>query len=603
MKKILIPLLVLVMLCVSLAAPAEEETVSLELNGAKLPVYTADDPYLNGLVSEGGTLPVIVLSVKKALQLPVAVMPKTVKNRKVELSVDNEEVVRVKGNYITGLKTGETVLTIASAQDPSVTLQYRIVVIQPLTRIALAAPAKNVAIGGTIALSASFLPDEATRKQVTWSSADERIATVDENGVVTGVKRGTARITATAADGSNIRAGISLQVTQSAEEITLDKPELTVDVGRTAVLKATVLPKDTNNKKVVWSSSDESVARVNAQGRITGVAVGNCEIVCTSAEIGTVQAKATVHVQQPVKKVTFGNAPAVYNGETAQLSWTVEPADATNPKLTFKSSNENILTVDENGVVTGVQGGEAIVTAVTTDGSNRQAKVKVKVMQHLTGVHMLRRTAYIDLGQVSTTGAVLEPEKAKNVNPNMTWESGDTSVATVKPNAKSPNRVEITGVSRGETYVTGTTEDGGYQASILVKVGDWENTLKWKEGKFDARGNLEFVITNAGELNITKLTIEIEFYGFDGKPVKGLNTRDGSNIVKAVYSGRLDPGKTTVRDAWKMVDFNKELANTEGFAAIVVRISEFEIDRDWIKLVRKNNRQMKIKYDPHKVLK
>ena len=602
MKKILIPLLVLVMLCVSLAALAEEESISLELNTAKLPVYAADDPYLNGLTAGGDGLPVIVLSVKKSLQLQVSVQPKTVKNKKVTLAVDNEEVVRVKGNTVSGLKTGETVLTIASVQDPSATVQYRIVVVQPVTRITLTAPAKNVAIGGTLALTPAVTPDDATKKEIIWSSATEQLATVDENGVVTGLKRGTARIVATAADGSKIRTNISIQVTQSPEEITLDKPELTVDVGRTAMLKATVLPKDTNNKKVVWTSSDENVAVVNAQGRVTGVAVGTCEIICTSDEVGTVQTKATVHVQQPVKKVTFGQAPAVYNDETAQLTWTIEPADATNPALTFKSSNENVLKVDENGVVTGVLGGEATVTATTTDGSNRQAKIKVKVMQHLTGVHMLRKTAYVDLGQTSTAGAVLEPEKAKNVNPNMTWTSGDTAIATVKPNAKSPNRVEITGVSRGDTYVTGTTEDGGFQTSILVKIGDWENSLKWKEGNFGGRGQFNFVITNVGSLNITSITLEIEIYDFDGNPLKGMNTRNGSHIVKAVYSGRMAPGATTVRDSWKLIDYNRDLANTEGFAAIVVRISEFEIDHDWVKLVRKNNGKMRVRYDPHHVL-
>lgn len=602
MKKILIPLLVLAMLCVSLAALAEEETVSLGLNTAKLPVYAADDPYLSGLTAGGDGLPVIVLSVKKSLQLQVTVTPKTVKNKKVTLAADNEEVVRVKGNNITGLKPGEAVVTIASVQDPSVTLQYRVVVIQPVTRIALAAPAKNVAIGGTMAMTATVFPEEATRKQVTWSSATEAIATVDENGVVTGLKRGTARIVAVAADGSNIRTNISIQVTQSAEEITLDKPELTVDVGRSAVLKATVLPKDTNNKKVVWSSSDESVAKVNGQGRITGVAVGDCEIICTSEEIGIVQAKAAVHVQQPVKKINLGAAPAVYNGETAQLTWTVEPADATNPALAFKSSNENILTVDENGVVTGVMGGEAFVTAVSTDGSNRQAKIKVKVMQHITGVHMLRRVAYIDLGQTARAGAVLEPEKAKNINPNMTWESADPSVATVKTNAKAPNKVEITGVGYGETVVTGTTEDGGFQASIPVKIGDWDSTLKWKEADFDGRGRLQFVITNVGELNVTSITIEIQLFDFDGQPLQGINTRTGSNVVKAVYYGRMEPGMTTISGDWKLYDFNYDLANTEGYAAIITRIAEFEIDHDWIKVVQKNNRQMRVRYDPHRVL-
>ena len=340
---------------------------------------------------------------------------------------------------------------------------------------------------------------------------------------------------------------------------------------------------------------------MDKQGRIKAVALGDCEITCASEEIGTVQAKAVVHVQQPVKKVTFSPAPAVYNDETAQLTWTIEPENASNPKLTFVSSNEKILTVDENGVVTGVSGGEATVTATTTDGSRRQAKIKVKVMQHLTGVHMLRKTAYIDYGQTSSAGAILEPERAKNVNPNMTWESANPSVASVAQNKKAPNKVDITGVAYGDTEVYGTTEDGGFRTSIKVKVGDWENSLKWVEGKFDARCNLCFAVKNVSELNITSITLVMECFDFDGNP-EPVNKRNGSNTVKVVYNKPLGPGRTTPEDGWKPVDYDRDLVIAEGIGAIRARIAEFVIEGDWVKTVRSGNRQMKITYNPHGVL-
>ena len=604
MKKILIPLLVLALLCMGMAALAEgDEAITLEMSTAKLPLYAADDSYPAelGLAAQEGenALPVLVLPLKKSLQLQVTVMPKTVKNRKITLTVENEEIASIRGNAVTGQKAGETVLTIASQEDPSVILQYRVLVYRPVTRIAVTASEKNVAVGQSISLTPSFLPEDATLKTVTWFSANEQVATVDEDGNVTGVKKGSARITAVAKDGSNIRANISVTVTRNAEEITLDREETTVDVGRTAVLKATVLPKDTDNKKVVWSSSDESIATVNAQGRITGIAVGDCEIICTSETNGEVRSKAVVHVQQPVKSITFGTAPAVYNGETARLTWTVEPSDATNQAVKLISGNEKILTVSDDGTMTGITAGETYVKAVSTDGSNRQARIKVRVLQHVTGVHMKRKVAYIDPGQTSTAGAVLEPEKA--TNHNMTWESLDPSVATVQPEQKQPNRVRITGVSRGETIVTGTTEDGGFRTSILVKVGDWEKSLKWTEAGIDGKGNLYFKVKNDSDLNISTATIEIEIHDFDGKPLKGMNTKDGSNIVKAVYSRKLDPGATTKEDQWKLINYNKDLANQNGFAAVVVRITEFQIDSDWVKVIRKNHQPEK-KYDPHKIL-
>ena len=602
MKKVLVFLLALALLWVSASALAEGETVTLELNTSKLQVYAADDPYLSGLTAAGDGLPVLVLPVKKSQQLQVNVQPRTVKNKKVDLTVDNEAVVQVKGNSVTAAAPGEAVLTIASQADPSVTLQYRIVAIQPVTRINVTAPEKAVAVGGTMQLTATILPENATRQGVTWESSNTDIATVDENGVVTGVKRGGARITAMAADGSKIRANINVQVNQTATDIQLDKAEITVDAGRTGTLKATVLPKDTSNKKVVWSSSDESIATVNGQGRITGVALGECEIICASAEVGDVQAKATVHVQQPVKKVTFNEAPFVYNGESGQLTWNIEPADATNPALKFTSNNTKVLTVDDNGVVTGVAGGTATVKAVTTDGSNRQAQVKVNVGQHVTGVHMRRRVAYVDPGQTSTAGAILEPEKAKNVNNNVTWESDNPAVASVAQNPKEKRKVDITGNSYGDATVTVTTEDGGFQDTILVKVGDWENSLKWIECELSGRGKPLFSVQNISELNITGITLEMECFDMSGQPLN-VNTKTGKNTVDVKYNKPVAPGRSTPEDGWKLIDYDDGLANNEGIGAIKVRIREFQIDNDWVKVVRKNNRQMRKTYDPHNVLR
>ena len=226
----------------------------------------------------------------------------------------------------------------------------------------------------------------------------------------------------------------------------------------------------------------------------------------------------------------------------------------------------------------------------------------MSVWQHLTGVHIMRKVAYIDKGETASAGAVLEPEKIRNVNTNMTWESEDTSIATVVPDKYQSNRFRITGVSNGETTITGTTEDGGFQDSILVKIGNWTNSLKWVEGKFDARGNLRFKIKNVSSLNITGITLEMECFGFDGKPQK-VNTKNGSNIVKVVYKKALKPGQTTPDDEWKPVNYDKAGVNMNGLAAIRVRISEFQIDHDWVKMVRKGNRRMKVTYDPHKVLK
>ena len=595
MKRILLILLALGVLCMGTCALAEQ-TISLEVvNLAKLPVYSADDPYIQLLrgmeAAPDDGLSFLILPVKKNLQINTRILPQSVRNRKVTLEVDNADIVRVKGNSLTGLAAGETVLTLTSQADESVKLQYRLLVIQQVSRISLTAGAKSVAVGETLELAAAFQPENATLRQVTWTSGDERIATVDETGRVTGIKRGNVRIIATAVDGSNVRSNISVQVTQPAGEISLDKTEITVDAGRNTMIRATVLPKDANDRNVVWSTTDPAIATVNGQGRITGVALGTCEVVCTSKSNGNVQARATVHVQQPVKSVTFDTAPMVYAGEALQLAWHVEPDNASNKALTFSTSNRNILTVSPEGIVTGIKAGEAYVNAVTTDGTNRRARVRVKVGQHVQGVHMLRSTAYIDLNESSTTAAVLEPKDA--TNKNMTWRSADTSVCVVEPVRNQGNRVKITGVTNGETVVYGTTEDGGYETSIRVKVGDFSHAAKITNALIDGRGKLEILVKNvSADLPLTRITLEIEAYDFDNKPV-AINTKDGSNIVRAVYSKRLNPGKTTPASEWKYKDLNED----EAFQHMTVRVVEYQIDGDWVKTIRKN-RQPKFSYRP-----
>ena len=590
MKKILLPLLALVLICLSVTALAEGgDEITLELAAAKLPLYEAGDPALEGLTEEAA-LRVLVLPVKRSFQLSVKVLPATVKNKKITLSVDNEEAVRVKGNSVTGVAPGEALLTIASVQDPNATLQIRIVVVQLVTRLTLTPSEKTVPVGGTITLTPTYIPENATTQKVAWDAGNGAILTVDENGVVTGVKRGTGRVTATATDGSKIRATLSIRVTQSAEEITLNNTELTVDVKKSAVLKATVLPKDTDNKKVIWTSSDESVATVNRDGRVTGVALGDCEITCTSQDSGDVQAKATVHVQQPVTKIVFGPEMIVYKDEPAQLSVTVEPENASNPVLKFTSSNQKILSVSEDGTVTGLAAGEAFVNAVTTDGSNRKARLKVRVMQHLTSVHMLRKTAYIDTGASNDAGAILEP--AKFVNNHMTWESADPSVATVMPLAKTPNRVRITGKGRGETTVTGTTEDGGLQTSIVVKVGDFEKSLKLVDAWLGDKYIVNAQVKNVSDLTITSIKLECRVWDDSGNPLN-CNTKDGGNMFTAIYNKPLNPGQTTRSNDWKLINYQYPVGPTDPDRC-EVRLVEFTIENDWVKLIRKNKQQSKI---------
>ena len=566
------------------------KATGIELQNEGLPVYDAGDAMLAGLLQNReneaeNALPVLLLPVKKTYSLKANVLPRDATNRKAIVSTDHEEVLRVQGSSVTGLASGEAILTISNELSPEVKLQYRVLVVKPVTRITPVGNGSSVAVGETITLASSAIPEDATIQQVTWTSANEKVATVDENGVVTGVQRGNVRIIAMAKDGSNIRANINVKVTQNPEQVTLKDTAITVDVGRTGVLKATVLPKNTDDKGLIWTSSDESIATVNSQGRVKAVSLGTCVITAASRVLGEVKATAEVTVQQPVTKIVFDGPVRVFLGETVKVNWTVQPDNASNPAVKLTSANPKVLTVAEDGTVTPVKLGETYVRASSTDGSNRQARVQVKVLQHVTGVHMKRHTAYVDVRESTMTGAELEPENASIKN--MSWESSDPSVVVA---SGDKTRVKLTGKSKGEAVVTGTTEDGGFTASIKVKIGDWDHALKMKNVDWNTKSEFRPNVTNVSELNITKITAEIEFFDADGNPL-AVNRRDGSNLVKAIWNKELDTGDSTGKTAWKMIDYNApaDMNATTGKMTIV----SYEIDHDWVKIIRKNNRPFK----------
>jgi uncharacterized protein YjdB len=362
---------------------------------------------------------------------------------------------------------------------------------------------------------------------------------------------------------------------------------MTVDVGRNQVTKYTVAPVDADNKRVIWSSSDESIAKVGKDGRITGVAPGECVVTCRAEALESVSAELKVHVQQPVKSIAFTEkSAAAYAGETTQLSWITEPANATNPGVTFQSSNPKVAVVDENGVVTGVSRGNASITATTVDGSRRKAQIQVRVGEHVTGVQMVREHAYIDLNETATAGATIYPKDA--TNKNMTWVSSDESVVTA--NGKTNSKMKLKGVGYGEATVTGTTEDGGFQTSLRVTVGDFDRSLTFRSFDYDKNGNFWLSVRNDSAFTITRIVASLEV--FDGREGVAVNTKDGSNKVDIVWSGALQPGETTGTRHWKMVNYSAPspgIKKTSG----TITLYQFQIDNDWIKTIRERHRTKK----------
>ena len=246
-----------------------------------------------------------------------------------------------------------------------------------------------------------------------------------------------------------------------------------------------------------------------------------------------------------------------------------------------------MLQVSEDGTVTGVNAGETWVNAISTDGTNRRARVRVKVYQHVTGVQMKRSIAYIDVGQTNTTGAVLEPKNA--TNHRMTWEIADPSIASIEPLKNEPHRLKITGLRAGETVLTGTTEDGGHQASMTVLIGNFDYALSLVNA-YVSGADVYLTVRNDSDLTITSVTAEVSVLDVDGNPVPA-NSQDGSNTFQVVYRKTLKPGASTHEKDWKYVNF--KLPDSPTTATYVVRVTQFQINNDWVKTIMRKHQPVK----------
>lgn len=237
--------------------------------------------------------------------------------------------------------------------------------------------------GKTYKLKATVSPSKAANKKVSWTSSNPDIATVSSSGTVTAKKNGTVTITATAKDGSGKKRTCKVTVktkTVKAKKVSLNKTKLTLSLGNTYTLKATVSPSDTTNKNVTWKSSNTKVATVSKDGLVTAKKAGSAKITATTADGSKKKATCTITVKNiPVQKLTItGVNESLTEGSSMQLKLTVSPSNANNG-FKWTSSNTNVATVSQSGLVTAKAAGTTKITVTAQDGSKATMSIWVQV--------------------------------------------------------------------------------------------------------------------------------------------------------------------------------------------------------------------------------
>lgn len=294
----------------------------------------------------------------------------------------------------------------------------------PVTSVTLDHPNIDMVKGQEVQLTATVGPEDATDRTVYWSSSAKDIADVTQGGLVSALKAGTAVITARAGEKS---ATCVVTITVPLESISLDRYNLTLEEGQQTTLIATLTPLDATDNEVTWTSSANDIASVDQNGTVTAHKEGFATI---TAGIGDITATCEVTVAKhvvPVTSVVLDRTQLdLIKGESAQLTATVSPGDATDKTVTWSSSDATVASVDQDGTVRGLKGGSATIIA---KAGEKSATCAVSVTVPVSSVTLDRETAEIIAGESIKLTATVEPGDA--TNRTVTWTSSASSVASV----------------------------------------------------------------------------------------------------------------------------------------------------------------------------
>lgn len=303
------------------------------------------------------------------------VKPDNATFRTVSWTSSDLSLAEVYNGTVKTLKEGTVSIT-AKIADLSATCTIVINRVPILVEsISLNKSETTIEIGESETLVATVSPDNADDPTVSWTSSDWSVASV-EDGLVTALAEGTAVITAKAGDKTaTCKVTVPHQFTP-VESLSLNKTETTIIEGGKETLELTVNPSNADLDALTWTSSDESVATVEA-GVVTAVAEG---VAVITVAVGEKSASCTVTVKKvgiPVESVSLNKKETTLEvGGSETLVATITPPDSDDPTLTWTSSDAGIVSVSQNGRIVAVSEGVAIITA-TAGGKSDTCTVTV----------------------------------------------------------------------------------------------------------------------------------------------------------------------------------------------------------------------------------
>ena len=418
----------------------------------------------------------ITLTPGTSEKITYTILPENATDRDVVFESFNTKIATVDTNgNIHAISTGTANVYISARSNEFITARITVNVVASANSISLSHSEITFnMLGKTSQLRATVLPEDAQDKTVFWASSNTNVATVDENGMVTAVDSGTCKITATNASGQ--KATCNVTVTIDVESITIDKTEINFSrIGETSTITPTITPSNATNKAVTWTSSNTSVATVN-NGVVTAKGMGNATITATTHNGKTATIKVNVHI--PCTSITLNQTSFRTNfiGDTFSLIPVAQPTTITGAKFLFGTTDENVATVDTDGVVTIVGFGECDII-VLYDGKEAVCRVSATIIE-VTGLIFETGDSctFTKLGQTFQIRPRVIPY-------NATYQAISYNILTENPgfSLTEDGLITCTGILGGTievvTHNNKKFEFKVFTNAIEIAIGDYNDTL------------------------------------------------------------------------------------------------------------------------------
>lgn len=418
----------------------------------------------------------IILNENDTYNINATVLPTDADNKSVRwMSMDTRIAEVDSYGKVTAKSSGNTTIIVTTVEG-GITRTCNIKVnkvIKPVTGVTLNESSITLTKDSRVILSSNIEPFDADNQEVNWTSNNSSVATVSSNGEVTARGIGNATITVTTVDG-RYTATCEVRVIEETPpieepigvtEVVLDKTSIEMELNSTDTLTATVYPENADNKNVIWSSNNKSVASVNENGELTAIGPGTA-IITVTTEDNEKKAFCTVTVKEPEGPEVIRVSYVAINetllnlriGETGNLLATVYPEDATNKNVIWSSSRESVATVDQNGKVTAISSGTAYITVTTVDGNHistcRVTVAELPIIEPEIKVELNTTNMELEVGEEQELAVIVTPNNYDTAS----FECNNDSIIDLK---KQNDQMFIVGKKAGTvTVVVKVTVDG-----------------------------------------------------------------------------------------------------------------------------------------------